>query len=110
MTGFGYTDLQSEYSPFKLQHIELKYAENEKCNDMYADDDWSVQNDMLCAVNDDPTKQACFGDSGGPLFDRRENKLVGVTSWGDDDCSSKMVVYSRIADQVSSSRLLIRFL
>lgn len=80
----------------------MKYVENDVCNLDYEDDDWTVQENMMCAVNEDKTKQACFGDSGGPLFDKKENKLVGITSWGDDDCTSKMVVYSRVADQVSN--------
>lgn len=85
----------------------MKYVSNDVCNLDYADDDWDVEEDMMCAVNDDPSKQACFGDSGGPLFDKTENKLVGVTSWGDEACLSKTVVYSRISDQVSTNAFII---
>ncbi len=85
-----------------MQHIPLKYVEQEVCNLDYADDDWEVLEDMMCAVNENRSKQACFGDSGGPLYDKTENKLVGITSWGDERCETKTVVYARIADQVSS--------
>ena len=85
----------------------MKYVSNDVCNLDYAEDDWDVEEDMMCAVNDDPSKQACFGDSGGPLFDKTENKLVGVTSWGDESCLSKTVVYSRIADQVSTTPFIL---
>ncbi len=82
----------------------MEYINNTVCDELFAEDDWDVQDDMMCAKNNDPTKQACFGDSGGPLYDRQEQKLVGVTSWGDSDCTSKSVVYARIAQEVSSKR------
>jgi len=42
-------------------------------------------------------------DSGGPLFDKQNNKLVGVVSWG-IGCAvpGYAGVYSRIGNQVSA--------
>ena len=39
------------------------------------------RNEVLCAGLDDGGKDACFGDSGGPLLDE-DNKLIGLVSWG----------------------------
>lgn len=102
--GFGNTAVKSSTQPYRIQHLELKYVTNEECNlDYQNDDKWNVDETEICAIeiNEDRSKQACFGDSGGPLYDKNANKLVGVTSWGDKDCTSKIVVYSRIANQVS---------
>ena len=101
MIGFGYTDFDSRTKSTTLRHLPLMYADNALCNDDYKDDDWVVHSEMMCAVNNIRSSQACYGDSGGPLYDKKENKLVGITSWGDSDCSTKMVVFARIADEVS---------
>lgn len=103
----GMGHVEPGYVAFKLEHLELKYVNNDACDLAYEEDDWAIHDNMMCAINDDVTKQACYGDSGGPLFDRRENKLVGITSWGDSDCTSKMVVYSRIADQIDWIKTII---
>ena len=100
-TGLGVTNFYQEIKATRLQHLELEYINNTVCDELYADDDWDVQDNMMCARNNDPTKQACFGDSGGPLYDNKEQKLVGVTSSGDSDCTTKSVVYARIAAEVS---------
>lgn len=98
--GLGYMNHDTERRSKTLEHLELKYAENDECKIEFEEDDWVVEDNMMCVVNNNVRKQACYGDSGGPLFDRRENKLVGVTNWGDDACTSKMLVYSRVSDQI----------
>merc|ERR1712048_1049592 len=54
-----------------------------------------------------PAVGTCNGDSGGPLYDKDTNTLVGVTSWGIQGlagllppyCGDTPGVYARIADQ-----------
>ena len=60
-----------------------------------------IDDSMMCAY--DLVKSACFGDSGGPLYDLENNMLIGVVSWG-ISCGSPPTVYSRIASQVRVSR------
>ena len=54
---------------------------------------------MLCASASG--KDSCQGHSGGPLYDKANNVMVGVVSWG-YDCADPYYpgVYSRIANQV----------
>ena len=35
---------------------------------------------MICAGK--KGKDSCIGDSGGPLYDKANDVLVGITSWG----------------------------
>ena len=51
---------------------------------------------MMCTNN--PGKDTCYGDDGGPLFDATENVLVGIVS--NYRCGGGLPsVFSRIADQ-----------
>lgn len=50
----------------------------------YPPDAALVTANMVCAGTNNGTKDACFGDSGGPLFVQRGNQRVqvGIVSWG----------------------------
>ncbi|MFF8830080.1 trypsin-like serine protease [Streptomyces sp. NPDC015131] len=61
-----------------------------------------VKGHMLCAGaaptgSDETSETTCNGDSGGPLV--VGGKLVGVVSWGDEDCSAagKYGVYAKVS-------------
>ncbi len=60
-------------------------------------DGYELDRSILCAQNEDDQKSACYGDSGGPLYDAANQKLVGVVSGGPVDCQGKPVKYGRIA-------------
>ena len=59
----------------------------------------------LCTLFPKGGKDACEGDSGGPLYCRRNNGQfvqAGVTSWGDVCASMKSPgVYSKVSDYYS---------
>ena len=64
-------------SPSILQHVELEYVIPSECNDNYFG---TTTDNMICAK--DPGQDSCQGDSGGPLYDKDNNVLIGVVSWG----------------------------
>lgn len=78
--GFGTLFYEGPTSP-SLMHVELDYIPNKVCNDQYSSLEENLINEsMLCAGREN--KDACHGDSGGPLFDETNNAVVGVVSWG----------------------------
>lgn len=52
---------------------------------------------MICAGFEEGGKDACHGDSGGPMVDRTTMKLVGLVSWA-FGCADEHVpgVYSNV--------------
>ena len=61
---------------------------------------------VLCVQNDNFDQSACKGDSGGPLYDASQRRLVGVVSGGPSDCKGKPIRYSRVAAGVSFIKTL----
>jgi len=102
--GFGVTDMITRRSSDYLMHVEKSYIPFADCQKIFQTENWiTIKESMICVQNDDPTRQACFGDSGGPLYDGINKKLVGVVSTGNDSCSGLPVIYTRLASHVSSS-------
>jgi len=107
--GFGHTvpdDTSSTSSA--LQEVDLNYIPNNICkesNDGKSSYENGIKPSMMCATA--PGKDACFGDSGGPLILRKENSnvnedvVLGITSWGircaDPDFPG---VWARTSDQI----------
>ncbi len=87
--------------PDYLQHVDVAYMDRNDCinNSDYVSTD--ISEDMICAAS--PGKDACNGDSGGPLIDREKNVLVGVVSWAKGGCANPKYpgVYSSVSNQVS---------
>lgn len=67
-------------TPSRLQHVELGYVMSSECNKDYLLLGGTTDN-MICA--EDPGQDSCQGDSGGPLYDKDNNVLIGVVSWGE---------------------------
>ncbi|XP_072474921.1 mannan-binding lectin serine protease 1 isoform X3 [Notamacropus eugenii] len=87
--------------PESLMEIEVPIVSQEACQEAYAKINLKVTSDMICAGESDGGKDACGGDSGGPMVTLNEGQthwyLVGTVSWG-DGCGKKdrYGVYSNI--------------
>ncbi|XP_062867210.1 granzyme K-like [Trichomycterus rosablanca] len=80
--GWGVTKV--DHNPVKtpsdaLREVEVTVENRELCN-CYYNRNPVITEDMLCAGNKQENKDACTGDSGGPL--ECKNKLVGLVSGG----------------------------
>ena len=93
---------QNPNYPDRAQHVELKYVSNKDCYEKYSFLQDGITENMMCAI--DVNQDACIGDSGGPLYDRENNILVGIISWGSPSCGDEDFpgVYSRVGSQVSA--------
>jgi len=96
--GWGETNVVNPLaSADKLQKVEVPLVSNALCNTGYPN---QVDETMICAGYPEGKKDACFGDSGGPLTVVDSNgvtTLVGVVSWG-EGCArpNKFGVYSKV--------------
>ena len=84
--------------PDVLQEVELKYIDQYSCQAMHSPT--QVTEDMMCAYEID--KDACTGDSGGPLILKGDSydkdELVGTVSWGRGCADERWPgVYSRMS-------------
>lgn len=96
--GFGRVQPDSTNLPYRLRHVEVSVVPQSECSAAYIPPS-IIDNDMMCAA--DVGKDACQGDSGGPLYDKINNVLVGLVSWGFGCADPNFPgVYSRISDQV----------
>jgi trypsin len=103
LTVMGFGDLGNESSPAILQEVQVNYIPNDDCRSFKDPLDQGVSykniifEDMMCALGEN--KDACFGDSGGPLFlrgnDHEDDVVVGITSWG-IGCARLPGVYARV--------------
>jgi hypothetical protein len=86
-------------SPSVLHRVMLPIVGNGECNAPAAYDG-EILGSQICAGLKQGGKDACYGDSGGPLWVRVDGKdhLVGIVSWG-EGCAKprKYGVYTRVA-------------
>jgi len=96
--GYGDIDPDEEITQFSwlLNRVDVGYVSNAECN---RDHRGEITEEMMCAEGDG--RDACYGDSGGPLLltpneDHNEDTLVGLVSWG-RGCADKQFpgVYTR---------------
>lgn len=90
VSGWGKQFLQR--FPETLMEIEIPIVDHHTCQEAYAPLKRKVTRDMICAGEKEGGKDACSGDSGGPMvtLDRERGQwyLVGTVSWG-VDCGKK---------------------
>nr|XP_019607659.1 PREDICTED: mannan-binding lectin serine protease 1 isoform X2 [Rhinolophus sinicus] len=90
VSGWGKQFLQR--FPDTLMEIEIPVVDHHTCQEAYAPLKKKVTRDMICAGEKEGGKDACAGDSGGPMVTLDKEKgqwyLVGTVSWG-DDCGKK---------------------
>ncbi|XP_020836212.1 plasma kallikrein-like isoform X2 [Phascolarctos cinereus] len=84
-----------------LQKVRIPLVPIEECRKKYIQH--KVTDQMVCAGYKEGGKDACKGDSGGPLscYQNGVWQLVGITSWG-DGCAKKdhPGVYTKVAAYV----------
>lgn len=87
-------------SPKVLHEVRLPIVSNSECNSPGAYGG-EVSGSQICAGLREGGKDACYGDSGGPLWVSKKGKdhLVGIVSWG-EGCAEprKYGVYTRVAN------------
>ncbi|KAM8771134.1 mannan-binding lectin serine protease 1 isoform 3-T3 [Rhynchonycteris naso] len=90
VSGWGKQFLQR--FPETLMEIEIPIVDHHTCQEAYSPLKKNVTRDMICAGEKEGGKDACAGDSGGPMvtLDKARGQwyLVGTVSWG-DDCGKK---------------------
>ena len=96
--------LVSENGPFSssLQIVDINVISYNDCNDA---DSYNGRIDpavMICAGVSGGGKDACSGDSGGPLFVQglfpQDDIIIGITSWGEGCAEAeKFGVYTKIS-------------
>ncbi|XP_040477403.1 mannan-binding lectin serine protease 1 [Ursus maritimus] len=90
VSGWGKQFLQR--FPETLMEIEIPIVDHRTCQEAYAPLKRKVTRDMICAGEKEGGKDACAGDSGGPMVtldkERGHWYLVGTVSWG-EDCGKK---------------------
>jgi trypsin len=85
-----------------LQKANVTTISNTLCNsaDFY---DGEITNNMFCAAS--PGRDACVGDSGGPIVFKDGNTLIqqGIVSWGGEECADPFQpgVYTKLSNYIN---------
>ncbi|XP_047407435.1 coagulation factor XI isoform X4 [Sciurus carolinensis] len=100
VTGWGYRKLRDKIQN-TLQKARVPLVSNEECQTRYRGH--KITNKMICAGYKEGGKDACKGDSGGPLSCKHNEVwvLVGITSWG-EGCAQRERpgIYTNVAKYV----------
>ncbi|UYM15583.1 S1 family serine peptidase [Endozoicomonas euniceicola] len=108
--GWGRKEARKDVDPDRLQCASLNLVSGRVCNELYNPYKdrglISLSDSELCAGNVLHKKDACYGDSGGPLFQNKINPktgeaeayLIGIVTHG-DRCAKRQKpgVYARLS-------------
>ncbi|XP_025031437.1 acrosin-like [Python bivittatus] len=89
ISGWGTMEVKTKRQPDVLQEGVVKLIPHQTCSSKFW---WNtrIRAENLCAGHEKGDITTCQGDSGGPLMCREERSerywVVGVTSWGPQDC------------------------
>ncbi|CAH0547760.1 unnamed protein product [Brassicogethes aeneus] len=87
ITGWGSVSMEDKYKPsHDLQMVQIPVADSRVCKEAYGNTSKHVSERMICAGYAEGGKDACFGDSGGPLI--VDGKLTGIVSFGYEYCAA----------------------
>ncbi|XP_035190272.1 vitamin K-dependent protein C [Oxyura jamaicensis] len=98
VTGWGSTsDLEKRNYSTLLSYIEIPMVPRNECAQVMS---YTISDNMLCAGTLGDRKDACIGDSGGPMITKYKGTwfLVGLVSWG-EGCGrkEKFGVYTKVS-------------
>ena len=88
--------------PTSLQVVDVHVIDYEDCNDGDSYNGKVNEDSMICAGVEEGGKDACGGDSGGPLLLKgdfpEDDIIIGITSWG-AGCAraEKFGVYAKVS-------------
>lgn len=105
VAGWGSTDPPSaleEHRNTYLMEVQIPITNTSKCKQLYEKNNIVIDSDrIICAGPPEGGKDACRGDSGGPLMFFIENQyyLMGIVSQGPKICGdpSHPGIYSRVS-------------
>jgi len=85
VSGWGLTHVNPDIIPINLHKIQLPIITNEQASTVWS----SIPSTDIMAGFLNGNKDACNGDSGGPMIVPvlGEYKLAGIVSWGSPNCS-----------------------
>ncbi|KAF4465910.1 trypsin-related protease [Fusarium albosuccineum] len=68
----------------ELKKVSVSVVSRQRCQKQYLKNNppLFVTDNMVCAGSDKGGKDACNGDSGGPIIDVETGVLIGIASWG----------------------------
>ncbi|HVN58180.1 MAG TPA: trypsin-like serine protease [Bacteroidales bacterium] len=86
VTGWGLTNVSSQTVPLTLQKVDLPIVATSVAKQVFG----SIASSDLMAGYLNGNKDACNGDSGGPLTVNvlGETRVAGIVSWGSASCNS----------------------
>ncbi|KAI1293834.1 Serine protease 27 [Halotydeus destructor] len=105
VVGWGKKDETSDHYSDRLQKVKLSIIDNKLCRDWFKmmNRDMQINDKLICAGYKGGGKDACHGDSGGPLLSKIDDQwsVIGVVSTG-IGCARPLLpgLYSRVSSYV----------